>query len=262
MEPSYPGVVESYIDLGACYDRAGLQPFRSEIIAATHAYRKPYKRAYRCLDAAGQLCRDSRELLLTDALRARLQKRAAGIISREIKKNSGQQGRILPRFLSAVTWKGRICLWDTVNTQARRVYELSDSHGLAHELLSPILSAASNAGWDAVACPDPMDPERLAHLILPSLSLAFVSASPQQPWPGKSHRRLRLDAMADRDLYRVSRPRLRFSRKVGEALEGEAVAALNQAKAAHDRLEQLYNPHVDFDGVCRQADELAEEILA
>ena len=261
IEPSYPGVVESYVNLGDCYDRAGLQPLRGDIIAATRAYQAPYKRAYRCLDAAGQLRRDSRELLLTDQLRARLQKRAAGIISREIKKGGVQQGRVAHRFLSAVTWRGRVCLWETVRAQARRVYELADSHGLAHEFLSPILSAATAAGWDAVACPDPLDPERLAHVILPGLSLAFVTSSSELPWPGKSHRRLRLDAMADGELYRLSRPRLRFSRKVAAALEAEAVSALAQAKEGHDRLEGLYNPHVDFERVYRMADDLAAELF-
>lgn len=32
-------------------------------------------------------------------------------------------------------------------------------------------------------------------------------------------------------------------------LRSEAVAALRDAKANHDRLEAVYNPYVDFDGV-------------
>lgn len=261
VEPQYPGVVEHYINLGACYDRAGLQPIRSAIIAATDRYKGHYKRVYRCLDAASQLHRDNRELLLTDALCARLAKRAEGIIGREVKKNGGQAGEITHRFLSAVTHRGRVFLWDTVNAQAKRVYELSDSYGLAHEMLSSILTATAAAGWDVVACPDPMAPDRLAHLIIPGLSLAFVSTTPEHPWPQRPYRRLRLDAMADRDLYRASRPRLRFSRKVAAALEEEAITGLSQAKAAHDQLEELYNPHVDFDQVYAMADQLADELF-
>lgn len=261
VEPSLPGVVERYINLGDCYDRTGLIPLRREIEEATAAYKGCYKRVYRCLDAASQLRRDDRELLLTDALCLRLVKRAAGIISREVKKNGPQSGQVLHRFLSAVTHRGRIYLWDTVAAQAKRVYELSDSYGLAHELLSPILSAAVSAGWDVTACPDPMAPDRLAHLIIPGLSLAFVSTTPENPWPQRPYRRLRLDAMADRELYRASRPRLRFSRKVALALEEEAVSGLGQAKAAHDQLEGLYNPHVDFDRVYAMADALAGELI-
>ncbi len=262
VEPRCAGVVERYVDLSRFYRREELQPVKQEIMAATAEYQGHYKRVYRCLGAAGELLRDRSELMATETVRLRLAKRAKGIIGRELKGCGSGVGHGAQRFLSAVTHRGTVVLWDTVTAQAERVYELSDSYGLAHHLLSPILSAALAAGQDAIACPDPMAPDRLAHLILPGLSLAFVTSQPEQPWPHRSFRHLRLDAMVDGDLYRVSRPRLRFSRKVAAALVEEGVAGLAQAKAAHDKLEELYNPHVDFDGVYRTADELAEEILA
>lgn len=261
VEPEYPGVIESYVNLGDCYDRTGLLPLRQTIMDAAAEYKSHYPRAYRCLDAASKLRRDNLESLLTDSTAQRLRRRAAGIISREIKKTSGIPGRVTHRFLSAVTHKGRIFLRDTVTAQAARIYELSDSFGLAHELLLPILAAGTAAGWDVVACPAPMTPDRLSHLIFPGLSLAFVSAPPDDPWPQRPYRRLRLDAMTDKELSRRQRPRLRFSRKVAAALEQEAVSALGDAKAAHDRLEALYNPHVDFDRVYGMADAIAAELL-
>ena len=36
-------------------------------------------------------------------------------------------------------------------------------------------------------------------------------------------------------------------------LREEGIAALKDAKAAHDRLEAVYNPSVDFEGVRAQA---------
>lgn len=261
VEPEYPGVVEQYVNLGDCYDCEGLKSRRAEIIAATGGYRSHYKRVYRCLDAAAQLRRDSRELVLTPALSQRLARRAAGIIQREVKKDGSENGEVVHRFLTAVTHKGRVALWDTAFTQAKRVYELADGYGLAHELLSPILTAAAAAGWDVVACPDPLAPDRLAHLIIPGLGLAFVSSLPGEVLPQRPARRLRLDAMMDRELYRVCRSRLRFSHKVAGALEAEAVAGLRQAKAAHDELEALYNPYVDFERVYAMADELAGKIV-
>ena len=113
-------------------------------------------------------------------------------------------------------------------------------------------------GYDVVACPDPMAPERLSHLLVP----AFLSASPARPFPGRPSRRLRLDAMVDRELLRRSRARLRFAQKVSSALTGEAVESLAQAKAMHDGLEALYNPYVDFARVQEMADRVAEELLS
>lgn len=261
VEPQCPGAVDRYIDLSGCYDWAGLQPVKGELLAAAARYQNCYKRVYRCLGAAGELRRDVSELMTTDGARQRLAKRARGIIGRELKRPGGQPGHCAQRFLSAVTHRGYLCLWDTVTAQAERVYELSDSYGLAHHLLSPLLTAALAAGYDAVACPDPMATDKLAHLLIPELSLAFVTSDKERPWPHRAYRRLRLDAMVDQELYRVSRPRLRFTRKVADALLEEAVAGLAQAKQGHDELERLYNPHVDFDRVYRTADEVAEELL-
>ena len=261
VEPCCPGAVDRYIDLSGFYDRAGLQPVKEDILAATAEYQSHYKRVYRCLGAAGELRRDINELLAVPAVQQKLAKRAAGIIGRELKKPGGTGGTD-QRFLSAVTHKGALTLWGTVEAQTDRVYELADSSGLAHHLLNPILTAGLAAGHRVVVCPDPMAPDRLAHLIFPDLSLAFVTSTPEDPWPHRAYRRLRLDAMVDADACRAAKPRLRFTRRVAAALTEEAVAGLAQAKAAHDKLERLYNPYVNFDGVMETADRTADQILA
>lgn len=260
IEPKYPGVVERYINLGQFYDSRGLQQVRAAVAEDTAGYQKHYKRCYRCLSAASELDAEVRELLLTPEVEARLAKRARGIIAREL-KGSGSGGKDLRRFLGAVTHSGQVCCWETVDAQCKRVYALQDSYGLAHTMLLAILNAAAARDYAAVVCPDPMDPGRLAHLLFPELSLAFVTSAPGLEYPGRPHRRIRLDAMLTDESFRLARSRIRFTRKVSAALKQEAVDALAQAKARHDVLEQHYNPYVDFDGVYALADRLADELL-
>lgn len=262
VEPKYPGLVESYVDLGACYDRAALQAVGPELKGCMKGYKARYSRAYRCLTAAAQLEEDVRALLVTPALEAKMAKRARGILSREIKGAGDQAGRAVQRFLGGITWQGVLREYGTVEAQCSKVYELSDTYGLAHTMLTCLAAGAMAAGHDVVACPDPLFPDRMAHLLIPALSLAFVSTTPELPWPHRPYRRIRLDAMADGELLRRSRARLRFSRKVTGALLEEAVDALGQAKAMHDELEGLYNPHVDFDQVHRRGEEIIEAFLA
>ena len=57
-----------------------------------------------------------------------------------------------------------------------------------------------------------------------------------------------------------SKARLRFSARVSAALREEGLDALREAKAAHDQLEALYHPHVDFAGVQQLAQEELERI--
>ena len=261
VEPRCPGAVERYVNLGDCYNAAALRPLRGELTGCMAGYKGCYQRAYRCLGAAAEIWEDQRSALLTDALVQKLERRARGILRREVPRRKGAEpGQVKQRFLGAVTHRGRLTLYDTALAQCGKVYELADGCGLAHELLLPLLTGAAAAGWDAVACPDPMAPQRLAHLLLPGLGLAFLSTGKDRPLPVRPYRRVRLDAATDGEVLRRNRPRLRFAKKVSAALEGEAVASLARAKAMHDDLERLYNPHVDFGRVEELAREVWEDI--
>ena len=129
-------------------------------------------------------------------------------------------------------------------------------------MLVQLSAGAMAAGHDVILCPSPLCPDRLEHLLIPALSLAFVSAPPSEPWLQKPYRRIRLDAMAGPEVLRRNRARLRFSRRVRAALTEEAVEALAQAKGMHDELEALYNPHVDFGQVYGIADEIVRRLEA
>lgn len=261
VEPKYPGAAERYVNLGECYDRAALRQIKGEIISCMKGYKGCYARAYRCLTAAAQIGEDMRALLETPALEAKMAKRAKGIMGREFKKTGGEPGQSVQRFMGGITWKGVLCNFSTAEALCKRIWELSDTYGLAHGLLTRLASGAMAAGHNIIVCPSPMYPDRIEHLLIPSLSLGFVSASPAAPVEKRPDRRIRLDAMIDQDLLRRNKARLKFSRKVSAALMEEAVESLAQAKAMHDDLEKLYNPHVDFERVYQIAAQITEEIL-
>lgn len=265
VEPQYPGVVEHYVNLERCYDAKGLYPLRKEIMDCIGGVKSCYSRAYHCLTAVAEIEEDLRTVLVTPLLEERVTRRARGILSRELKgkgKGKGvQPGAVRQRFLSGVTHDGVVCWFDTANVLCKRVYELVDSYGLAHVMLTHLLTAAVAAGYDVVACPSPMAPDRLEHLLIPGLSLAFLTSSPAMPYGKRPDRRIRLDAMADGELLRRSKPRLRFSKKVSAALVEEAVKSLLQAKVIHDELEALYNPHVDFKEVYAAGEAVTAQLL-
>ena len=262
VEPQEPGILERYVNLGSCYDTPALKAIRGELKEAMEGYGDCYRRAYRCLRAAEEIRGDMRALLITPAVEERLRRRAAGILSRECKKTGGEPGKAVQRFLNAVSCQGELCLFGTVEALCSRIYELWDHYGLAHVLLSALAAGAMAAGYDVIVCPDPMAPERMLHLLIPELSLGFVTSSSEQPYAGRRpYRRLRLDAMAGQEALRRNKSRLRFARRVVQALVEEAVEAMAQAKAMHDALEGLYNPHVDFARVQAEADAIAGELL-
>ena len=146
IEPRYPGLVERYVDLGAFCDRAALRGAETELKACMKSYKACYRRAYRCLTAAAQLEEDMLALLLVPGLEAKLAKRARGILSREVRREGEQEGRVVRRFLGGVTWKGVLREYGTVEAQCGRVYELTDPYGLAHPMLT-CLAAGATTWW-------------------------------------------------------------------------------------------------------------------
>ena len=70
-----------------------------------------------------------------------------------------------------------------------------------------------------------------------------------------------MTAVSCSSISRAEKARLRFLRRVERELRAEAVAKLADAKRAHDALESVYNPMVDFDGVYELAHTEAQRLI-
>ena len=245
IEPKYPAAVDRYVDLGRFYDLTAAKAAAEEVRARTREYQAAYARAYHCLRAARQVELAAAASVERTFDREKLERRTAGIIARELRRRGGERGRTARRFLGSITHRGYVWRFDSVDALCPRVYELDDSWELAGEALAVLHRAASEKGWDTIACCAPEDPSRLEHLLIPGLGLAFVTSRPNMAYGKKPFRRVRVDAMAQPE----GRARLRFQARMAALLRGEGAAALKEAKAGHDALEAVYNPYVDFDGV-------------
>ncbi len=245
IEPQYPAAVDRYVDLGRFYDLTAAKASAEEVKSRTRAYKAAYVRAYHSLKAARQVELDAVASMGRDFDGERLERRVKGIISRELRARGDQQGRTARRFLGSITHKGCVWRFDSVDVLCPRVYEFADTWELAGPAFARLHAAAAEKGWDTVACLSPEDPERIEHLLIPGLGLAFVTSCPGMDYGKKPYRRVRLDAMAETE----GRARLRFQTRMVALLREEAVDALKEAKRNHDALEAVYNPYVDFDGV-------------
>ena len=249
VEPQYPGAIDRYVNLGQFYHVDGCKARRAEILHNTGEYKAAYARAYRALKAAGEVEDTLHDLLTAGWDREKLLRRTTGIVAREIGRQGGGSGQVTRRYLGSLTCRGPVWRFDTVDALADRVYQLLDTTGIGHHLLQAVEQAAVERGYDVVACPDPNHPLRLQHLIVPELGLAFVTSRPGMEYPGEPYRRLHLDALLDAKAAKQNKARCRFYRRMQGLLLEEGLEGLRAAKAAHDQLEETYNPTVDFSGV-------------
>ena len=252
VEPQFPAAVDRYINLGEFYDIAAAKTAREEIIRHSKAGSAAYQQAYRALGAARQM-EDSAAALASGGLDGhKLLRRTGGIIGREV-RGKGSGGPDAYRFLGSLTCMGPIWRFDTVSALCPKVYQLQDSYGLAWPMLERIRAAARARGYAATVCLDPDHTDRIHHLLLPELGLAFVTSREGMEYTGSAYRRVRMDSLLDPAHCKRHKSQLRFMRRMAASLREEGIAALREAKAAHDALEAVYLPHVDFEGVDRCA---------
>jgi len=236
------------VNLGEFYDITAAKTARTEVIRHTKAVSAAYQRAYRALSAARQVEDNAAALMAGGLDTDKLLRRTDGIIGREI-HGKGAGGPDAFRFLGSLTCKGPVWRFDTVADLCPKVYQLQDSFGFAAPMLEQIRAAARSRGYRAIVCPDPEHMDRIQHLLLPDLELAFVTSREGMVYDGPTYRRVRLDAMLPGAYYKQYKSRLKFVRRVVEVLREDGLEALREAKTAHDALEAVYTPYVDFKGV-------------
>ena len=261
LEPTYAVACERYVDLTRFYDVERAKEKRAELMALTDAYRAHYRDAYHILRAADEVGAERRASLHAHMDFAKLNRRMQSIAARELKGKRAENGGVDNVFLGGMTHKGELCRFDTVDALCPRVYELRDSAGLANGALQMLCAMAVEGGERVLACRNPDRPAEVQHLLLPGRGVAFVTSNERLPYGGEAYRRIRLDAMAEETIGRAEKAKLRFLRRVERELRTEAVEKLADAKRAHDALEGVCNPLVDFDGVYDLAHKEAQRLL-
>lgn len=242
FEPAFPGCDGDYLSLPPVLDRQELAAQAPALYALKAASAAHYAQAYRLLKAAALLREDRRER--TQALLLRDPLHRAEALLREIPKGPGP-GRLRLRFLDGITPKGQLCLWDTVSHGFHRVIALRDSCGLSHPLLERLRDGALERGQEVYACLDPLEPQRILHLLLPGCGLAFVTRR-EGDLPFVPSRTVHPDAMVDKDALAKERPLLRLKKHVETSLLADAVSEIAAAHTLHDHMEAIYKPHIDL----------------
>ena len=124
--------------------------------------------------------------------------------------------------------------------------------------------AAEQAGLDVdyVLCSG--DPASVDGVFVPAWGVGYVDGTAphvrEVPYPAASGAYLDLGQFYRRDELAPKLPALMALSARYRAHYARAYEELQQAKALHDELEAVYNPHVDFDGVYRLAEQHIQKI--
>lgn len=260
VEPSFPGARGGYLALPEFLGRPALRAKYPALLTLSAASKEHYAQAYRLIAASAQIDEHIAQSIRPYFAADRLRRRAKGIITREMPRAGTGRGMLKKRFIDGITPRGFLRLSGTIDALCSRVYDLQDSYGFAPVLLEPLLEGALRQGYDVYACYCPKNPERLLHLLIPALSLGFVTSTPQHQYEGDPYRRVRVDACVDYGPRRQLRGHARLLSRLSQSLIDDAVTEIAAAHALHDRIEELYRPHIDTAALDRRAEEIRRQI--
>ena len=255
VEPSFPLAVDRYINLGRFADIKALHSHKDEIIETKEKHSSYFKHIYRFTSCAGAIDDELFDIAVSSSVIEKLHKKAQRIIIKEVPKKS-RAVKSKRRFLSAISPDGYITL---PISDGLKKYLIEDTFGLGHFLLSPILKTAEDRGYFCIACFNPLIPERLEHIFIPGLNLAFITKSKYVDNCKDYFKKIKIDAMLD--ISTESKKESASLKRTKSEMLDFSFTLLREAKETHDILENLYNPHIDFDSLYSYADELISEIL-
>ena len=119
--------------------------------------------------------------------------------------------------------------------------------------MKKIGKAAEESGLDVEYVLCSSDPDSLDGVLIPQWHVGYADGTAPHvldvSFPAAAGAYLDLGQFYDIDAIRPELPRLRALTEKNQALYREAYRALREAKAVHDEIEAVYNPHVDFAAV-------------
>lgn len=251
VEPPMCGCGASYLHLGAYYDTAALTDVAPRLFALKAKNAACYPLATACFRAAAGL--EQGLCLLADQTPPLPEELLP--TPEPIRATPGPR---LERFYTAFSPKGV----QEHPLLAREHYLLRDNFGLGQSLLAQAAQRCQNAGYLTITASHPLTPDKLSHVLVPELELAYTLATDVFPSQPDGAIEVDLDHLVQPHLTPERAVRASLLRQYRQAAVTEGLAYLKEAKAIHNDMEALYRPAVDFAGVDTATAAVKKQLLA
>ncbi len=249
LDPKYPGVSDTIINLGQCWDPICIIEMKEEIITLTKRNSSYHQRSSRYLAACGALDRDSNKMVQPSIQTEKLLNYTQNLSKKLFGASKEQKGMETVRFLSGITPDGLVVFEDTLSILCDNIYIIDDEYGSASSiLLAQLRDHALSSGFNTITCYCPMDPsQKIEFLLIPKLKIAFAVSNSWHPLSGiEAFKRIHAKRFSDSEMLSSRRQRLGFNRRMERELLNEAVSNLKKAKEVHDDLEKLYSACMNY----------------
>ena len=266
IEPTAPGAMEEYINLGVLWDSKKLIPHKEEILHLREQIQIRYREIYRFLADAKEV-HDRWEAVYKentdyDRVNQLTEEFLEGVLGRASDKE--RKGGQVHRFFGALTSDGSVHFLESLTEDTGTRYFIKGRPGTGKStLLKRLVEKSTQKGLFAEVYHCSFDAESLDLVILPQLSVSVFDATPpHELFPCREG-----DFILD--LYELAvRPGTDeenhellslLSREYEEKL-ASARALLKEVRELHDELESIYGKAIDFSKADILFEKLKQEI--
>lgn len=256
-DPKVPGALDEIINFGVCLNESNLSKVKEEITNVDNKIKDSFKRAYAYLGAAKKIHDDWRHHNSKALDKDKLRKLKIDFKNKVIKNNVDKIGSERHLFATAFTPNGIITYIDTIYKHCSKTYLLKGGPGTGKtELLNYIKEEALVNGYDVEVFHDPLNPERIEHLILPELDTALLTSSEISKL-SLSGEAIDMDSLLNNDYVDSVKDLILEDSYNFYKLLDVGLKNLSNCKRLHDDLEKYYVDNIDFQ--CR--DEISEKLI-
>lgn len=258
IEPAYPGVKDHLVPLGSCWDTKQLRAKKDEILQLCDLKAACYKRCYRFLEAASSFIYDSYRICAECVDLKKISNYAVRFVTKNLKPIDDKRGHEYKRLLVGITGDGVVFLQDTVVNLCENIIVLNDNYGVvSHNLLSAIRSKACERGYDVYSCLNPLNPEKIDHILIPEAGLAIITNNKLNPVTITPTRTIHSSRFTNLEKLKKHKKRLSQNNRFSIGLVNDGIEILTHAKQYHRKLEEIYTPSVDF----KKVDSLFDDVI-
>lgn len=273
-DPVTPGAVDKIVNLGEYWNEEGIAVNKAEIIDLSEESSRWYRIAYNYLSAAKSVLRSLEDVYNSAVESGEIYRLVADIVDKEYSQYpiSMSPGRQKKFFASAITARGVTNYIGSLVANISKVYIVSTPEGYQNSSFMEILKeGAVYRGFETEVYYCPMGPdEKIEHIVIPQLDLAFITVNRYhdiEPWElikdDDSIQEITLMDVKDyMDVLTLDTNAELIESLLEEfdILLGKAIKALSKAKYAHQLVEEMYIPNMNFTEVSALADRIFEEL--
>lgn len=251
IEPTVPGVVEQYVNLGDAWKAEQLAAEKKEIISLLAERKKSFDEAYEAYATALAIHDEWEEIYIANMDFTKLND-----VTDKLKRSFfgkitlNKEANVRHRFLGAATSSGAVDFVPNLTEGISKRYFLKGRPGSGKStLLKKLASAAENRGFDVEIYHCGFDPNSLDMLIFRELGIAiFDSTAPHEYFPSREGDEI-IDLYTTAILPGTDEI---YSEQIKDIsgryreMMNQGTACLATAKELHDKVESIYQKAIDF----------------